>query len=76
MPFTLFSCTLLSICSSFLHSPQPAITVSFQQPNYTVTEDAGSVEVCLIIDSGGVETTEVEVDVTPMPSTASEGKEL
>ena len=54
-----------------------AITVSFQQPSYTVSEGAGSVEVCLIIDSGGVDSEKpvgVEVDVTPRPVTATEGK--
>ena len=48
----------------------------FQQPNYTVMENAGSVEVCLIIEKGGVETSQVEVDVTPMTFSADEGKLL
>ena len=52
-----------------------AITVSFQQPSYTVSEGAGSVEVCLIIDSGEVEPSiGLQVDVSPLSVTATGGE--
>ena len=50
--------------------------MAFEQPNYSVNEGAGFLELCIIIIEGGVDaekTAGVEVDMSLTPDTATAG---
>ena len=50
--------------------------MAFEQSNYTVNEVAGFLELCIVINKGGVDaekTAGVEVDMSLIPDTATAG---
>ena len=55
----------------------PALSVAFLTHSYSVREDAGLVEVCVVIVGGGVDTEKsanVEFDLSLIANTAQSGK--